>query len=34
VWACVGLAGSWIDTLGKGHVLARVSGIWKKAGEA
>ncbi|KAJ4359570.1 uncharacterized protein N0V89_000125 [Didymosphaeria variabile] len=33
VWEFVGLAGSWIDTLGKGHVLARVSGIWKKAGE-
>ncbi|KAJ4295300.1 hypothetical protein N0V90_007311 [Kalmusia sp. IMI 367209] len=34
VWEFVGLAGSWIDTLGKGHVLARVSGIWRKAGEA
>jgi hypothetical protein len=34
VWEFVGLAGSWIDTLGKGHVLARVSGIWKKAGDA
>lgn len=33
VWEFVGLAGSWIDTLGKGHVLARVSGIWKKVGE-
>lgn len=32
VWEFVGLAGSWIDTLGRGHVLARVSGIWKKAG--
>jgi hypothetical protein len=30
VWQFVGLAGSWIDTLGKGHLLARVSGIWKK----
>lgn len=34
VWQFVGLAGSWIDTLGKGHVLARVTGIWRKAGEA
>ncbi|KAF9741207.1 hypothetical protein PMIN01_00746 [Paraphaeosphaeria minitans] len=34
VWEFVGLAGSWIDTLGNGHVLARVSGIWKKVGEA
>ena len=33
VWKFAGLAGSWIDTLGKGHVLARVSGIWKKVGE-
>jgi hypothetical protein len=33
VWEFAGLAGSWIDTLGKGHVLARVSGIWKKAGD-
>jgi hypothetical protein len=30
VWRFVGLAGSWIDTMGKGHVLARVTGIWKK----
>jgi len=30
VWRFAGLTGSWIDTLGKGHVLARVSGIWKK----
>lgn len=34
VWEFVGLAGSWIDTFGRGHVLARVSGIWKKVGEA
>lgn len=33
VWRFAGLAGSWIDTLGKGHVLARVTGIWKKAGD-
>lgn len=30
VWKFAGLAGSWIDTLGHGHVLARISGIWKK----
>jgi hypothetical protein len=33
IWEFVGLAGSWVDTLGKGHVLARLSGIWKKAGD-
>ncbi|KAF2116088.1 hypothetical protein BDV96DRAFT_598853 [Lophiotrema nucula] len=33
VWKFVGLAGSWVDTIGQGHVLARISGIWKKAGE-
>jgi hypothetical protein len=33
VWKFAGLAGSWIDLAGKGHVLARVSGIWKKAEE-
>ncbi|KAF1977461.1 hypothetical protein BU23DRAFT_550779 [Bimuria novae-zelandiae CBS 107.79] len=33
VWKFVGLAGSWIDTLGKGHILARATGIWKKVGE-
>lgn len=33
VWSFAGLAGSWVDTMGNGHVLARVSGIWKKEGE-
>ncbi|KAF2197042.1 hypothetical protein GQ43DRAFT_475787 [Delitschia confertaspora ATCC 74209] len=33
VWKFAGLTGSWVDTMGQGHVLARVSGIWKKAGE-
>jgi hypothetical protein len=33
VWKFAGLAGSWVDTVGQGHVLARVSGIWKKEGE-
>lgn len=33
VWKFVGLAGSWVDTVGQGHVLARCSGIWKKAEE-
>ncbi|CAI6321109.1 unnamed protein product [Periconia digitata] len=33
VWQFVGLAGSWVDTMGKGHLLARLSGIWKKNGE-
>ncbi|KAF2749688.1 hypothetical protein M011DRAFT_511702 [Sporormia fimetaria CBS 119925] len=30
IWCFAGLAGSFIDTMGNGHVLARVSGIWKK----
>lgn len=30
VWSFVGIAGSFVDTMGNGHVLARVSGIWKK----
>lgn len=30
VWTFVGLAGSFVDTMGNGHVLARVSGVWKK----
>lgn len=30
VWKFAGLAGSWVDTMGNGHVLARVTGIWKK----
>jgi hypothetical protein len=33
MWKFAGLAGSWVDTMGNGHVLARVSGIWKKADE-
>jgi hypothetical protein len=33
VWKFAGLTGTWIDTMGHGHVLARVSGVWKKAGE-
>ncbi|KAF2659983.1 hypothetical protein K491DRAFT_712271 [Lophiostoma macrostomum CBS 122681] len=33
VWKFAGLAGSWVDLAGKGHILARVSGIWKKAEE-
>ncbi|ORY14614.1 hypothetical protein BCR34DRAFT_222837 [Clohesyomyces aquaticus] len=33
VWKFVGLAGSWIDTVAHGHVLARLTGIWKKAGD-
>jgi hypothetical protein len=30
VWEFVGLAGSFVDTMGNGHVLARVTGIWKR----
>jgi hypothetical protein len=31
VWQFVGLAGTFVDSMGNGHVLARVTGIWKKA---
>lgn len=30
VWAFAGLAGTFVDSMGNGHVLARVTGIWKK----
>ncbi|KAF2277097.1 uncharacterized protein EI97DRAFT_441851 [Westerdykella ornata] len=33
VWTFAGLAGSFVDTMGNGHVLARVTGIWKKRNE-
>lgn len=33
VWRFAGLAGSWVNTMGNGHLLARLSGIWKRDGE-
>jgi len=33
VWKFIGLCGTWVDTMGQGHVMARISGVWKKAGE-
>ncbi|KAF2264615.1 hypothetical protein CC78DRAFT_532991 [Lojkania enalia] len=33
IWQFAGLGGSWVDAPGHGHVLARLTGIWKKVGE-
>ncbi|KAF1998281.1 hypothetical protein P154DRAFT_578101 [Amniculicola lignicola CBS 123094] len=34
LWKFVGLAGSWVNPFGHGgHVLARVTGVWKKVAE-
>ncbi|KAF2866896.1 hypothetical protein BDV95DRAFT_190019 [Massariosphaeria phaeospora] len=33
VWLFVGLAGTWVNTFGHGHLLARVSGVWRREGE-